>query len=168
MAETKITYGADTALTVAAWTTTLLATEAATSSVFANGTSAFMDVLIGGEIATAVTPVAGDSWDIYVVGEYSDTVTDMNGGIGTAFAAAGEVVEDTAFVLANSTLMKSISPRSTTPGTALTYHWGPISVAQFFGGVMPKNFMLLLHNNTAAALSALATVNTIGVTYTTA
>lgn len=168
MAETKVTYGADTALTVTAWTTTLAAGEKATSAIFANGTSNFMDVLVGGDIPTAATPVAGDSWDIYVAGEYSDTATDLGGGIGTAFTANSEVAEDTAYVLANMILVKSISPRLVTPGSALTYHWGPIGLAQFFGGVMPKNFLLLLHNDTAAALSALATVNTIGVTYTTA
>jgi len=162
---TTITYAADAALTVTAWTTTLAATEKATSAIY-NNSSGYVDVLVGGDIPTAATPIAGNTWDIYVVGEYSDTATDMNGGIGTAFGANAEVAEDTAYVKANSTLLTSVSPRLVTPGTALTYHWGPIGIAQFFGGIMPKNFMLLLHNNTAAAPSALCTVNLIGITYT--
>lgn len=167
MAETKTTYAADAALTVAAWATDLAAGEFATSSILSNSSNLYMDILFGGDILTAATPVAGDSWDIYVVGQYSDTATDMGGGIGTAFGAAAEVADSTGFVLENLTQLVSINPRSTTPGTALTYHWGPIGVAQFFGGVVPKNLMLLLHNRTAAALSAIATVNYIGITYTT-
>ena len=162
---TTITYAADATLTVAAWTTTLAATEKATSSIY-NNSSGYVDILVGGTIPTAATPVAGDTWDIYVVAQHSDTATDMTGGIGTALGAAAEVAEDTAYVKANSVLITSVSPRLVTPGTALTYHWGPIGIAQFFGGLMPKNFMLLLHNNTAAAPSAICTVDLVGITYT--
>jgi len=168
---TTITYGSDTALAVTAWATTLLTQESATSAIFANGSSNFMDVLIGGEIDSAtVTGVvaAGESYDIYISGQYSDTATDMGGAIDALFGAAGEEVVDTSFVRANMTLVFSVQPEATNPDTDLpqTYHWGPVGVAQFFGGIMPKNFLLTLHNNTGASLGATNTINTIGITYT--
>lgn len=168
MAETKITYDTDAALAVAAWTTTLATQEWATSAIFDNTSSLYMDVLCGGILEiSATTPVAGDSMDVYICGQYSETATDMTGGIDALLGAAGEEVEDVAFVKANLILMRSVQVEETTPATAQGYHWGPIGVAQFFGGVMPKRFMLLLHNNTAAALATGSDVNTTGITYTT-
>ena len=167
MAILTTTYAADAALAVTAWTTTLAAGETATSAIFANGSTNYVDVLIGGALALdATTPVAGDTMDIYISGQYSDTATDMGGAIDALYGAGGEEVVDTSFVRANLTLLAVVSVEATTPATAQTYHWGPVSVAAAFGGVMPKNFMLALHNNTAGAIAAGCDVNTIGITYT--
>lgn len=128
-----------------------------------------MDVILGGVIeADTVTGVmaAGETYDIYIVGQYSETATDMGGGIDALFGAAGEEVEDVSWVKANLEILKSVALEATTPDTAQGYHWGPISVAQFFG-VMPKRFMLLLVNNTGASLGSGSDVNTTGVTFTT-
>lgn len=169
MTTNNIAYGADTALAVAAWTTTLAAGEWATSAIFDNSSSLFVDVLIGGVIElSATTPVAGDTMDVYICAQYSDTATDMTGGIDALLGAAVEEVEDVSFVKANLILMVSVSVEATTPATAQGYHWGSISVASFFGGIMPKRFMLLLNNNTAGALAAGSDVNTIGITHTDA
>jgi len=170
MAETKITYAADVALAVTAWDTTLLTGEAATSAIFDNSSSNFMDVLLGGIIeGDTITGIlaAGESFDLYIAGQYSDTATDMGGAIDALFGAAGEEVEDVSWVKANMTLLKSIQVEPTAPDVDQGYHFGPISVAQFFGGVMPKRFILLLHNNTGASLGAGSDVNTQGITYTT-
>ncbi len=168
MAETKIKYGSDVALAVTEWDATLAAGEFATSAIFDNTTSLFMDVLVGGVLELdATTPVAGDTMDIYVVGQYSGTATDMTGAIDALLNAETEEVEDTAFVKANLTLLASVSVEATIPATAQGYHWGPVGVAQFFGGLMPQRFMLILHNNTAGTMAAGPDVNTVGITYTT-
>lgn len=170
MAVTQITYATDAALAVTAWTTTLLTGEAATSAIFNNTSTLFMDVLVGGVIeADTVTGVmaAGETYDIYIAGQYSETATDMGGGIDALFGAAGEEVEDTSWVKANLDILKTINLEITAPDTQQGYHWGPIGVAQFFGGVMPKRFMLLLVNNTGASLGSGSDVNTTGITYTT-
>ncbi len=166
MAETKITYGSDVALAVTEWDTTLATTQFATSAIFDNTTSLFMDVLVGGVLELdATTPVAGDTMDIYVLGQYSGTATDMTGAIDALLNAATEEAEDTAFVKANLILLVSISVEADTPATAQGYHWGPIGIAQYFGQ-MPQRFMLLLHNNPAGTMAANPDVNTVGVTYT--
>lgn len=170
MAETKIKYGSNVSLGVSNWVTSLLTQEWATSSIFDNSSSLFDDVLIGGivegDTATGVI-AAGESFDIYIIGQYSATVTDMGGGIGASFGAANEVTEDVAFVKANLILVTAISVEPTAPDVDQGYQWGPMGVAQFFGGVMPHNFMLLLHNNTGASLGAGSDVNTVGITYET-
>ena len=109
---------------------------------------------------------AGETYKIYIAGQYSETATDMTGGIDALFGAAGEEVEDVSWVKANMILLKTIELEVTAPDTAQGYHWGPLSVAQFFG-IMPKRFMLLLVNETGASLGTGSNVNTTGVTYTT-
>ena len=172
MAETKVKYAADVAIAVTAWTTTLLTQESATSAIFDNTSTLYMDVLLGGKIDSATVVgavVAGDTYDIYIVGQYSDTVTDMTGGIDALFGAASEQVEDTDFVLANMPLLVSVTIELTNPDTDLPqdYHWGPVSVAKVFGGIVPKQFMLMLHNNTGASMGAGNDVNAVGVTFDT-
>ena len=168
MAETKLTLGGDVALAVSAWSTSLAGGDFATSAIFDNTTSLFMDVLLGGIIELdATTPLVGETLDEYILGQYSDTVTDMTGGIDALFTAAGELVAETAFVLANIPLLVSVAVEATVPATAQGYHWGPIGVAQFFGGIVPKKFMLMLHNNTGGTLTTGSDVNTNGITYTT-
>jgi len=168
MAETLPTRKADAPLTITAWTTSLLTGEFATSALY--DSSALMDALVGGVIeADTVTGImaAGESFDLYVLGQYSATVTDIGGAIDAALGADGEEAEDVSFVKANMTLMKSISLDSALPDTQQGYHFGPIALAQFFGGVMPRAFMLVLHNNTGASLGSGSNVNVEGITYTT-
>ena len=166
MAEQKIKYGSDVALTIAAWTTTLLAGEWATSSIFDNTTSLFEDVLLGGIIElAATTPLVGETLDIYIIGQYSGTATDMTGGIDALLTAAAEQVADVDFVIANLKLLVQIDVEATTPAIAQGYQWGPESVRAIFGE-MPQRFALLLRNNTGAALAAGSDVNTVGVTHT--
>ena len=167
MAEAKIKYGSDVALAVTEWDATLAAGQFATSAIFNNTSSLFMDVLVGGALdLDATTPVVGDTMDIYVLGQYSGTATDMTGAIDNLLNAATEEAEDVAFVKANLILLVSVAVEATTPANAQEYHWGPVSIAAAFGGTMPQRFLLLLHNNTAGTMAASPNVNTVGITYT--
>ena len=169
MSETKIFYDTDTDLPVSAWDSDLTTGLSATSALFDNSTSLYMDVMCGGFVDfTGTSAVAGDTVDIYVVGTYSDTSTDIGGAIDALLGPDGIEAADTSFIRANTHLMTSISLHGT-PTTVIGYHWGPIGVAQFFGGLMPKKFMLICHANTASSLTGTTSgnVNTIGVTYKT-
>ena len=164
---TTITYAADAALAVTEWDATLAAGQYATSAIYDNTTTKYIDVLVGGVLELdATTPVAGDTLEVYISGQYSETATDMTGAIDALFDAATEEVADTAFVKANLILLAVVNVEATTPATAQGYHWGPVSVAGAFGGVMPKRFMLTLLNNTAGTMAAGPDVNTTGITYT--
>lgn len=171
MATTNIAYAADSALTVTNWSTGLAAGQYALSSVVDNSSNLYIDALVGGDIAadtTTGTLAAGETFDIYVIAQYSDTATDIGGGIDALLGWGNEEAEDTAFVKANMQLLTSIHLESTTPDTTQDYHFGPIGIAQFFGGVMPKKWGLVLHNNTGATLGSGSSANYIGIEYTTA
>jgi hypothetical protein len=165
MAETKIKYAADSALT---WTDNTLATTAWSNTAnYDNATNLYVDVLVGGFCGLdSTTPAAGDTIDIYVTANYSDTATDVGGARDTAYGLDGLQVPDTDFIQANIILIKSLGLHGT-PATDMDYHWGPIGIAQFFGGIMPKDFQLLIHNNTGGDIDA-GDINLIGITYTTA
>ena len=170
MATTNIAYAADEAIAVTAWGTGLAATQYASSAMFDNTTNKYVDVLVGGILELdATTPVAGDTLDIYVSGNYQTaTATDMGGGIDALFDAATEEVADTAFNPLNLTFLTSVAVEATTPATAQGYHFGPVSIAAAFGGTMPQKFFLVLHNNTAGTMAAGSNVNAVGITYTSA
>ena len=81
MAVTSITYSADAAIAVTAWDTGLTTGLSATSAIFDNTTTKYMDLLVGGIIELgATTPVVGDSLDIYVGALYDKDVTSTPGG----------------------------------------------------------------------------------------
>ena len=167
MATTNIEYAADAAIAITL-TGPLTTGLYRSSANFDNATTKYVDVLVGGMIGSAGTSwAAGETVDIYVSANYSDTTTDVTGARDGAYALGdGVQTADTDFIKANLTLMTSIGLHGT-PTTDMDYHWGPIGVAQFFGGVMPKDFHLLVHNNTSGSVDS-GNINTIGVTYVTA
>lgn len=169
MAETKITYAADSAITVTQWES-LGADAWATSSNVDNTSNLYIDMLVGGEIAASATTIAaGESFDIYVAARYDkDTTTSYGGGIGTAFAAGAAETADTDFNPLNLRLLTSVSVEATAPDTTQDYMWGPVSVAEHFGGILPQHFILVLHNNTGSAMTTGNVVNSVGITYTSA
>ena len=171
MSVTNITYSDDAAIAVTAWTTTLAGGEKATSAIFDNTSTLYMDLLVGGIIELGATTVsAGDSLDIYIGALYDkDTTSTPGGGIDSLMdpGTPAEEVEDTDFVLANLILFKSIQVELLTPNTAQGYQFNPQGCAQYFGGIMPQKIYFLLHNNTGAALIAGSALNGVGITYTT-
>ena len=171
MSETKIAYSADAAIAVTLWSTGLAAGQSATSAIFDNTSTLYMDLLVGGIIELdATTPVAGDSLDIYIGALYDkDTTTTPGGGIDSLMdpGTPAEETEDTDFVLANMILFKSVRLEATIPATAQGYQFNPQGCAQFFGGVMPQKIYFMLHNNTAGTLAAGSALNSVGITYTT-
>lgn len=172
MAETKVTYSADTAIAVTLWSTGLAAGQFATSAIFDNTSTLYVDALVGGILELdATTPVAGDTLDVYIGALYDkDTTTTPGGGIDSLMdpGTPAEETEDTDFVKANLILFKSVSLEATTPATAQGYQFNPTGIAQFFGGVMPQKIYFMLHNNTAGTCAAGAALNLVGITYTTA
>ncbi len=170
MAETKITYSADAAIAVTAWDTGLAPGEFATSAIFDNTSTLYLDLLVGGLIELgATTPVAGDTLDMYIGALYDKDVTSTPGGGIDSLMDPGtpaEEVEDTDFVKANLILFQSVAVEATTPATAQSYAFNPQSCAQFFGGVLPQKIYFMLHNNTAGTLVTGSALNSVGITYT--
>lgn len=175
MAVTNITYAADAAIVATNWES-LVADDWATLPAVDNTSNLFVDVSVGGQIdldTTTGTIAAGESFDIYVSAQFDyDTASSYNGGIDTAFTANdATITADTEFNPLNLILLTSVKVEATTPDVSQGYNWFVGSLAQAFGGIMPKRWMLVGHNNTGATTTA-ATSTTIinynGITYTTA
>ncbi len=154
------------------WDTTLAAGQFATSAIFDNTSTLYMDLLVGGILELdATTPVAGDTLDVYIGALYDkDTTTTPTGGIDSLMdpGTPAEETEDTDFVKANLILFTSVSVEATTPATAQGYQFGPYACAQFFGGILPQKIFFMLHNNTAGTCATGPALNSVGITYTTA
>ena len=176
MAVTKVTYAADEAIVTTNW-------EGIATGIYAslplvtNVSNLYVDGLVGGQVdlstVTAGPIVAGESFDIYLSARFDAGVaTSWTGGIDTAFTDNdGSITADTEFNPLNLILLASVAVEATTPDVEQGYNWGPVSVAGAFGGIMPQNWMLVGHNNTAATTKVATStfiVNFVGITYTTA
>lgn len=151
MSTSSVSYGASTAMTITltslASSSTLLAGRESTA-VDNTGTLA-IDYLVGGKTTTAAaaaTPLAGQI-EYWAYGSYDGTT--YSGGATGSDAGLTFASEKT-----NLRLLY-IQPTDTT--AAHVYEWGPYSIAQAFGGVVPKKWGIYITHNTSAALHITAT-----------
>jgi len=174
MAETKIKYAATAAITVTAWDS--LGTGAyAVSAQVDNTSNLYMDVLVGGVLATDNTlfPDADDTFDLYVVATYSDTDTDVTsaldatGAIGTTSEVLTEGIAGE-FIKENMIFLGSVSMSDTDMAAAEFVHFGPFSIAEVFGGIMPRKWAIVLHNTCAVGVleTTGTTLDYTGITFT--
>lgn len=169
MAVTTVTYSADTAITfdISSLGTSSTFVAGRESTQVDNTSTLYMDALvrvkgITGHASTA--PTVGQMIQLYVWGsDVSLATTPIDVLDGT----------DSAETLSHVSVLNSLrfvaAPAVTVATAGLVYYIQPFSVAQRFGGVMPKFWGLYLaHNHTgalAASQSALFSFN--GITYTT-
>lgn len=167
MAVTTITYASDSSLAITL-TGPLTAGLIRSSANFNNNSSSnYVDCLVGGMIGSAGTGwAAGETVDIYAMANYSDTTTDIGGARDAAYTQGdGVQTADTDLILANAGPLIAVIGLHATPTTNMDYHWGPVSIAAAFGGTVPKNWHILVHNNTSGSIDS-GNINVIGVTYT--
>lgn len=175
MAVTKITYSSNNSVVASNWES-LAADAWATLPDVDNTTNLFVDVLVGGQIDLDTTTgviAAGESFDIYVAARFDkDVTTSYTGGIDTAFGANDNTLTtDVEFNNLNLIFLTSVAVEATTPDVSQGYNWGPISLAQCFGGHLPQHWILVGHNNTggtSTAATSTTAVNYVGITYTSA
>lgn len=141
-------YGTTTAMTI---TLTGLASDTSLvagrqSTVADNGSDDAIDALVGGKVTTGTTPTASRQIEVWLFGIYDDT--EYSGGAGGS---------DAALTPDAKSLLKLLTIIPTTNTSDKTYRWGPFSVAQAFGGVMPEKWGVYIVHNTAVNLNATAT-----------
>lgn len=169
MAETKVTYGTRTAITIdpsslAASSTFVAGVESAEQD---NTTDLYLDVLVEGRVTghASTAPTVGQQIQVWVWGSnvsLGTTAIDVLDGTSSA--------ETLAHVAVLQSLKLAAAPAVTVATAGLTYHIQPFSVAQLFGGQMPKFWGLFVAHNHTGALAA-AQSNQFwktGITYTTA
>lgn len=114
----------------------------------------YIDCLLGGSIQVGTSPTAGGTIDIYVYGSY-DNSSYTGGASGTdgSYTADGE--ED---------LFPHLISIEVDATSDQDYVFGPISIAQAFGGVVPPLWGIVVENNTGATLNATGTNNEVQYT----
>ncbi len=130
-----------------------------------NVSNGYVDVLVGGVFAVSTTAAAGDTIDVYAYGSYDvDTAHANTGGIGTTHTGIDEVLTlDTEIILKNLPLLVSVA----TETDSLDYHWGPVSLASAFGGVVPTTWGIIVHNQSDTTLDSSGNIiSYTGITYT--
>lgn len=161
MAESKIKYATASALT---WTPESLANGSYDASAVVDNTSnLYADVLVGGKITTGASPSSGGVLTIYAYGSWDGTnytagVSGSDGGTPNAGEESLIQLYRVATIVVDAT-------------SNHTYEWGPVSLAQVFGGVMPPKWGLAVYNGSGVALNATGgnhETKYTGVTYTTA
>ena len=165
MAETNIKYASAVNLTLTSWGTGLADTQIGATAIVDNTSNLYVDVIVGGlfEIG-ATTPAAGDYINVYVYGSYdTGTSSALTGGIDGLFTGADEEeVDGTDLILTHMPLITTLEAESN-----IGIHWGPTGIAQFFGGVMPPKWGLVMENQSDSTMAAGSLVEYIGITYTT-
>lgn len=163
MTTASVAYGASTAMTITltslASSSTLLAGRESTA--IDNTATLAVDYLVGGKTKTgAGTPLAGQI-EYWAYGSYDGT-TYSGGATGT----------DAGLTFASEkTNLRLLYIQPTDTTASHSYEWGPYSIAQAFGGVVPKKWGVFVVHNTSAALTATAAdheVKYTAVNYTSA
>lgn len=167
MATSKIAYGTTTAISINA-TTANGDGVWSSSAIVDNSTALNIDYHVGGSIQTG-TITADGTIDLYVAGSWDGTEFTAGCNMGDSditWGTTGNTHVNGEFDLK---FLASISVDVTDDDKDVVF--GPFSVAQLFGGIMPKKFAIIIENNTGAALHATGTNNHLeytGITYTSA
>lgn len=135
------------------------------STAVDNTTNKYVDAQVGGQIQIGA-PTAAGYIAVYAYGTYDGTkytagVTGTDGTI--TWGTTGETSVSGFSILKQ---IDYIDTASTDDNEYVT--WGPVSVAQAFGGAMPSKWGVIIRNQSGASLNATGTNNEcqfIGVKY---
>lgn len=150
MATQTINYSANTTITMdlinLASSSTFVAGRE--SSQIDNTSDKYIDALVQGSVSVGTTPTANTSINIYVYGadtSLATTAIDVLDG-----ADSAETLTNTGVLYSALKLGAVINVLVNT--TNVKYNIAPFSVAQLFGGVLPKFWGLFVSHNTAVNL----------------
>jgi len=160
MAVTKITYGTSTSITCTLASLASSSTAGRGCTAVDNTSNLYDDALLTVSVKTSASALANDkACYIHIFGSEDGTVYN---------ASSGESVgTDGAVTLASPSNMRPFV--LSCPASATTYR-AVISIASFFGGVMPRKWGFVLQNYTGQNLDSTEGNHQktyTGVTYTT-
>jgi len=139
------TYGTVTTHTITlaslASDTALVAGRAGT--VIDNVSEDAVDAMVGGIVTTGTSPTTARQIEIWLYGSYDGT-TYSGDASGT----------DANLTPSEKTLLELLTVIPTVATSNKAYQWGPFSVAQAFGGTMPRKWGVYVVHNTGVVLNA--------------
>ena len=146
MATASPVYGTPTAMTITlaslASDTNLVAGRESTALDQKDSLDA-IDVLVGGKVTTGTSPTTSRQIEIWAYGSYDDTEFS-----GSATGSDANLTPD------EKTNLRLLTMIPTVATSDKTYKWGPFSIAQAFGGVVPVQFGIYIVHNTAVNLNS--------------
>jgi len=149
MADVKAKYATASDLTITlaslASDTNLLAGQE--SGAFDNSSNLYLDCLVSGKITTGTSPTTGKSIQVWAVGSWDGTSwPDVFDGTDSA--------ETITSANHKNSICRFIAEMATDATSDRAYHFGPVSIAAAFGGVMPVKWVLFVVHNTAVNLNS--------------
>jgi hypothetical protein len=153
MATVTHNYAAAATITCGVESTASSSTFAAgrESSVIDNTSNKYVDALLAGKIRVGTSPTANTQIIVYVFAPLDDTPTYpdvMDGTDSTETLTSVGVGQGFLKLAAVLNVDSNTSDRD--------YAFGPVSVAQLFGGVMPSRWALFVTHNTGVNLNSTA------------
>lgn len=149
-ADIKEAYAASAAYTITlaslATSATLVAGREGTA--ISNTTNLYLDYLVGGKITVGTTPTVDKTIEIWLYGSVNDTPTypDVLDGTDSDETITSVNVKKGALRLLDRLFVDATSDRA--------YWFGPVGIAQAFGGRIPKNHGLFVVHDTAVNLNS--------------
>ena len=144
MADIKIKYGTSTGMTITLASLASSATAARESTAIDNTSNLYDDALVYVSCKLQSGSPANDK-AIYIFAYGSEDGTNYTDN------ATGS---DAAVTMRDPTNLRLIGIISTPDSGALTYKGGPFSVAQAFGGLMPRKWGIVVRNYTGVTFDA--------------
>jgi hypothetical protein len=151
MADIKQFYGtaSDATITLAslASDTNLLAGRE--SDAIDNTTTLALDYLVSGKVTAGTSPTAARSIEVWAVGSWDGTnwpdVFDGTDSTETITSADHK-----------ASICRLVAAMATANTTDRVYHFGPVSIASIFGGIVPPKFVVFVVHNTGVNLNSTA------------
>jgi hypothetical protein len=148
MATATPLLGTPTAITLSlaslASDTNLVAGRASTA--VDNSSVDAIDFMVGGKVTTGTGPTSSRQIEVWLYGSYD----------GTSYSGGATGTDGNLTPTGSKTLLRLLMAIPTTSTSNVTYTWGPFSVAQAFGGIVPYKWGVYVVHNTGVALNATA------------
>lgn len=134
---------------------------------FSNATYLYVDVLLSGTLKTATGITINTFLEVWIAANKNGSAGSLTANCPTAEGAFSPGVEKNLMQLAWSTIVTA-----TATTVERQFDFGPISIANLYGGTLPQHFNYAVFQNTGVALAtSTATSHTFtfqGVNYTSA
>ena len=151
MADIKLSYPAasDLTITLASMATDTNLLTGRESATIDNSANLFLDYLVSGKITAGTSPTAARSIEVWAVGSWDGTNwPDVFDGTESAETITSADIK--------ASVCRFIAAMATANTTDRVYHFGPVSLAAAFGGVLPPKVVLFITHSTGVNLNSTA------------
>lgn len=151
MADVKANYpsASDVTITLASLASDTNLLTGRESTAVDNSSNLYLDYLVSGKITTGTSPTTARSIQVWAIGSWDGTNwPDVFDGTDSA--------ETITSANHKNSVCRFLAEMATDATSDRTYHFGPVSVASAFGGVLPKSFVVFVTHNTAVNLNSTA------------